>query len=81
VAFNCEAATGVSQLPWGNAEDKLRAIFQRQVSSICGPIMIAAANVIPGGTRIDPAKSQPADLFVAEVPGDMQSFIAMSAQH
>jgi hypothetical protein len=42
--------------------------------------MITAANFIPGGSWIAPARSHLADPFVAEVLGDRQSFMAISAQ-
>ena len=73
------AARALVQLVRGDAEEDLKALV-KQFACIRGPIMITAANVIPGGTRIDPAKSQLADAFVAEVLGDRQSFMAISAQ-
>jgi hypothetical protein len=76
-----EVATGLSRLVRGNAEEKLRAIFDKQSSRIRGPIMITAANASTGGTRIDPAKSPLADPFAAEVLGDRQSFMTISARH
>ena len=79
--FNWEVATGLSRLVLGNAEEKLKAIFDKQSSRIRGPIMITAANVIPPGTGIDSAKSPLADPFVAEMLEDKQSFMAISARH
>ena len=81
MAFHWEAARALVQLVRGNAAEKLKAIFDKQAPPIRGPIMITVVNVIPGGTRIDLAKSPLADLFVAEVLRDRQSFMAMSARH
>jgi hypothetical protein len=79
VIFQWEAARARTQLVRGDAEEKLKAICDKQAPPIRGPIMITA-NVITGGTRIDLAKTHLADLFVAEVLGDRQSFMAISAQ-
>ena len=81
VILRWEAATGLSHLVRGNAEEKLKAIFDKQFSPVRGPIMITAANFIPGGSWIAPARSPLADPFVAEVLGDTESFMAISAQH
>src|ERR1035437_2983618 len=80
VILRWEAARALAQLVRGDAEEDLKAILIKQFSRIRGPIMITAAHVIAGGTRIDPAKSHLADAFVAEVLGDRQSFMAISAQ-
>ena len=79
--FNWEVATGLSRVVRGNAEEKLKAILIKQFSRTRGPIMITAANFIPGGSWIAPARSPLADPFVAEVLGDTESFMAISAQH
>ena len=81
VTFLWEAATGLSHLVRGNAEEKLKAIFDKQFSPVRGPIMITAANFIPGGSWIAPARSPLADPFVAEMLEDKQSFMAISARH
>jgi hypothetical protein len=81
VIFHWEAARALVQLVRGNGEQKLKAIFDKQFSSLRGPIMITAANFIPGGSWIAPARSPLADPFVAEVLGDTESFMAISAQH
>jgi hypothetical protein len=74
-------SVGAGAVGSGQCGGKAQGHFDKQFSSLRGPIMITAANVSLGGTRIDPAKSPLADPFAAEVLGDIQSFMAISARH
>jgi hypothetical protein len=80
----CDLPVGGSDGPValasGQCGGKAQAILIKQFSRTRGPIMITAANFIPGGSWIAPARSHLADPFVAEVLGDRQSFMAISAQ-
>jgi len=57
----------LSNLTSVDAEDKFTAIFDKYFSPICGPVMITAANVIRGGSRIARAKPNLADRIAREV--------------
>jgi len=62
-----DAAFVLSHLARVDDDDKFAAIFARYFSSIQGPVMITAANVIQGGARIAQAKPHLADRIAAEV--------------
>ena len=65
--FQWDAAFVLSQLSRVDAEDKFSAIFAKYFSPIPGPVMITAANVIAGGTRIARAKPRLADRIATKV--------------
>jgi len=57
----------LSHLARVDARNKFAAIFRNYFSPIAGPVMITAANVIHGGTRIAQAKPRLADRIATEV--------------
>ena len=57
----------LSQLARADADGKIDEVFDKYFSPITGPVMITAANVIQGGTRIAQAQPHLADRIAAEM--------------
>jgi hypothetical protein len=62
-----EAIFVLSQLARADDDDKFSAVFDKYFSTIRGPVMITAANVIQGGARIAQAQPHSADRIAAEL--------------
>jgi hypothetical protein len=65
--FQWNAAFVLSHLTRVDRRDRFAPIFKKYFSPVAGPVMITAANVIQGGSRIAQAKPHWADRIAGEI--------------